>query len=386
MITIKKIREDKKFSLRGKKEGEYIDVYQGIDISSIDLDWLYGYFPDERQQTKYIPKYVMRDLFRITEFGESIPYVNKDNVFWYQIISSPSLKTWGKLVSYLPSYQRRRFIRELGQAISKDLAELKKKYNGSSGRQEENLIRYINSCIIDKINESIKNVNNELKKQNEKTKAGYDSRTKEMEVSKEALKYMKVSDKVKTLIKETTAKICGSLINDYSLFVRESVPNDIRDLDAFADETLFLMKVANGEFHKREKLGKLNLDVYLDISGSMDERISSVKDTKKYEVAYGILNDLMNNFEKHIDKIFVFDTKLDLLNRKHLRMFCGNGGTDLDLVYRSIVDRKRVSVVITDLEANMPFKREHIDNAYYIQLGDNSSDWSKVFRKAYQIE
>ena len=392
MITIKKIREDKKFSIRGKKENEYVDVYQGIDVSPFDLDWLYGYFPDERSQTKFIQKFVMRDLFRLTEFGESIPYVNRGNLFWYEIISSPALKNWGRLVSYLPPYERREFIRSLGISITKDISELKRRYSEDPNKNQdgdpedtEKVNRIIINSILSKISDNIEKVKKELNEQS-KSEAGKEKRTQDLELAKETIKNSKVSERILSLIKETKSRLSGTLINEFSLFTRESIPSDIRDMDAFADETVFLMKIANGDFHKREKFGKLKIDIYVDRSGSMDEYLSIRE--KKTNVAYGFLSDLLKNFYKYIENIYVFDTELKLFSNRFIKFPCGDGGTDISVVYDNIIKRRgTTSIVISDLEDRIRIKSiKPLENAYYIQVGSKMSEWASVFKKAYQIE
>jgi len=391
MITIKKIREDKKFSLKGRsKENEYVDVYQGIDVSPFDLDWLYGYFPDERNQTKYIQKFVMRDLFRITEFGENIPYVNRGNLFWYEIVSSPSLKNWGRLVSYLPPYERRKFIRSLGMDISKDISELKKRYNpdpNSNSSSDSEDSEKIKSSILSKISKNTESVKKELDKQSE-SEAGKQKRTQD-EIAKSMIMNAKISEKILSLIKNTSSRLSGTLINEFSLFTRESIPNDIRDMDAFADESIFLMKIANGDFHRREKLGKLKLDLYIDRSGSMDESLSSIRE-RKADVAYGLLSDILKNFYKYIENIYVFDTELKVMNKYYAKYLCGDGGTDIGIVYDNINKRKTTSIVISDMEDDIDkqikAKVKPIENAYYIQVGRRMSEWASIFKKAYQIE
>jgi hypothetical protein len=111
---------------------------------------------------------------------------------------------------------------------------------------------------------------------------------------------------------------------------------------------------------------KMAIDVYIDISGSMDsgylmngQSISCLNIAK--------LLALKISSRKILKDIYMFDTSISGPHSpKEMMNINSRGGTNLNTVIRTVIDRKRPSVIITDAQDHIS---EYSDMAYFIAVG-----------------
>jgi len=112
---------------------------------------------------------------------------------------------------------------------------------------------------------------------------------------------------------------------------------------SMVDDLLWLEKVANSGFITTEHTSKICVDIYFDISGSMDG--------DKFEFAKGVIIELLKKGIK-FKSIYVFENKLRKLNsiNELLKVKNSGGGTNITEVLENISKSSRKVLIISDLE------------------------------------
>jgi hypothetical protein len=165
------------------------------------------------------------------------------------------------------------------------------------------------------------------------------------------------------------------------------------------EEDLASLKVLEAGFLGRERRARMKLDIYLDVSGSMSGLFHYYarerKEVMKVDMAFSILKALLNLGVK-IDKLFLFNTKVWEESLADAVRYVPNGGTAFLKVAQKIKERRRPSLVISDMEAgegnitaqDRKWLRFIKPNAYYIGIiTSRFPDWiGEYFKCVYKIE
>jgi hypothetical protein len=142
-------------------------------------------------------------------------------------------------------------------------------------------------------------------------------------------------------------KSIGSKLYDFYI-ADDSVTQTMRQVPrtvdySMVDDLLWLEKVANSGFITTEHTSKICVDIYLDISGSMDG--------DRFEFAKGVIIELLKKGIK-FKSIYVFENNLIKLNSVNelLKIRNSEGGTNITNVLENISKSSRKVLIISDLE------------------------------------
>jgi len=197
---------------------------------------------------------------------------------------------------------------------------------------EDKIINNNLNLIKDKLDVVYKNVSSRAGKSDGIISFADDIRYKKINLNKDRL---------------NTIKNIGNKLYDF-YFTEDSVTQTTSQIPRTIDysminELLWLEKIANSGFVNIEHTSKLYIDVYFDISQSMDGI--------KFEFAKGVIVELLNKKIK-FKNIYVFENKITQLNNVNelLKIKVSGGGTDITKVLDSISKSNKKALIISDLE------------------------------------
>jgi len=151
-------------------------------------------------------------------------------------------------------------------------------------------------------------------------------------------------------INKVVRNVYGEYLTDEWVSVKSSVPEPTNP--ELLEEDLASLKVLEAGFLGRERKSKMKLDIYLDASGSMGSYFCYKRfQLLRFDVALSILKSLLSIGVK-INKLFLFNTAVWEEGLEDAIEYNPEGGTRFLKVAEKIRERKRPSLVISDMEAN----------------------------------
>jgi len=363
-------------------------------------------FTEEKAQ--YIPHHIMRDLYRFLSGNVGQLNIHEGNYWAYKLVfSNPSFRelcllTEGrhipaKIVAQILAaqwlvrgvYKHLKHLPSpvLSQEIDKSSIEAalaeREGTNNSNSLSKTDLSRI--EIITQAVEKSCEEAKETIKKLSEAGLCGGFSWSGGYEAIKVSIP-SRCFHKIQKVIKS----IYGAHLADEYNLTLTSIPDPV---DPILEEPILTdLKTLEKGFMGREKRSRLNFDIYLDSSGSMDDYIQfGSENVKKFQVALGVIQTILK-MGIRVEKIFAFANEVKQIQIKNLNQLSPSGGTSFRKVLESISKRKKSSVIISDMQAGeydldvKEFKTVK-PMCYYIQIGSEKfPEWiNEIFKEVYRL-
>lgn len=305
--------------------------------------YLTGKTLSENFKVNQIFSFMIKDLYKFLAYPEDkLQYkIREHNLWWYEFINEIKILLLKHLLKHNTIYAKF-FAHLLTLILSEKINSQSSEIFLNSQSEKTSFLEKFFKENLEELKELWKNflekVNTYLISNLKKEKSFSFSETSKV------LK-VRLPSSTLTQIKSVSKVLYGFYQSYYRSQVRKTYP---RTPDyTFLDEVLFLEKLAHYNFIDTDFYSRLEVNVYIDKSGSMKRILK--KEFNKMDIAKAIMKELLRMGVK-IKKLYVFDTEVEKISFSKFAKLLPSGGTSIGKVIQHIFKKGEPALIISDFE------------------------------------